>query len=213
MFAIFIISLSILVLMGVPFWYDLNGLLFTKIVNHEVVGPDWHFALVYLSYFFALGFTLFISHRLSHRWITHPIIKVLTVLMCLFCWTSTISLVYIHKDKTKTTSKVELNMGDDEDTYYIEAPSSDGTTTFTLDEIAKTIYPSETGELLLERVDTYNKNEVKWLWQVPVIKGERRIRSFYNLYIPPTTGDGENVIMTEEKMLLLQEQEQTKNNS
>ena len=89
-------------------------------------------------------------------------------------------------------------MGDDEDTYYIEALSSDGTTTFTLDEIAKTIYPSETGELLLERVDTYNKNEVKWLWQVPVIKGERKIRSFYNLYIPPTTGDGENVVMTEE---------------
>ena len=51
---------------------------------------------------------------------------------------------------------------------------------------------------MLERVDTYNKNEVKWLWQVPVIKGERKIRSFYNLYIPPTTGDGENVVMTEE---------------
>ena len=209
MFVIFIILLSIIVLMGVPFWYDLNGLLFKNIINHEVVGgPDWHFALVYLSYFFALGFTLFIVHRLSYRWVTHPFIKVLTVLLCLFCWTSTISLVYIDKTKSTVTTKVDLKLGDDEVTYYIEEPDNNGgKLTFSLDEIAKTIFPSETGELVLDRVDTYSKNEVKWLWQFPVTKGERKMKTSYNLYIPPTTGDGENVVMTEEEILLLQAQD------
>ena len=186
MFITFIILISLLALMGIPIWYDMNGLLFKNIQNHVVMGgPDWHFILPYISYFFALAFTLYIGHRIyNYRWVTHPLIKVLAVLACLFCWVSTASLIYVDKQKSEIVVKVDLVLGDDGQTYYVEEPTSEGNMTFSLDEIAKNIYPSPTSELLLKRIDTYHRNEVKWLWYFPITNGEKKVKTYYDLYVP-----------------------------
>ena len=63
------------------------------------------------------------------------------------------------------------------------------------DEIAKNIYPSPTGELLLKRIDTYHRNEIKWLWYFPVTNGEKKVKTYYDLYVPqePVSTANENI--------------------
>lgn len=202
---IFIILLSVIVLTGIPFWYDWNGLLFKNIQNHVIVGgPDWHFILPYISYFFALAFTLYIGHRVyNYRWVAHPIVKVFTVLLCLFCWVSTASLVYVEKQVSEQIIRVDIKAGDDGETYYVEEPTSSGNMTFSLDEIAKEILPSPTNELILNRKEISHINEIKWLWYFPVTKGEKKVRTSYDLYVPqppPVEENSENNENPEQKV-------------
>ena len=190
MFAIFSFLLTILVIIGTPFWYDIHGLLYLSGTPSDS-SPDWRFAIVYVSYIFAIGTALYAYYG---AWQLVRGAQLVIVLLSIFFWGSTASLLWIQRDTYTIDTRVELSLGIDGQTYYLDEPTKNGESlTFSLDDIAKNILPSDTGEFELHREDTISRNRVLWFGTVPIIQGEKKIKSFYTLYIPPRNAEGTNM--------------------